>query len=744
MALTPEQQARLDQLNSMVIPSGAAANPANQAVLEQARMPNQDIAQQPLTAPNTLGDVEAFNRGTGMLSSVQPNQERTKITADDINEAFLSVPGMPAITEFAQAINKSVADTIDFLGPDAINSMLTIAGSEKRVPTANDALTFATGGQQDFMEPGVSRDAVRAGGDYATLALGFSQLLRKLPQMLPKFAETTGKSQIGVGMAEQMAKNVNPVMDTAMGGLGGAGAVYGKAAGDYFGPNAGAVGEAAGSILAPLSLGMATPILTNMFKNNGAGAAQLVADLDRFSVKEAGKILAAQLERENMTVDDAVKKFNSLGTDAIPADIGASFRAKLREAANVFPRIFDSASRQLFERNKRQPERIVSAFDDASETSMLDLGTETARLDEVFKPQVKALYDAAREKDLPLTKPILKMIEDSPTLSKAADIARNLLRDARARGETPGTIDFINYIKIALDDQINKLLQPDAETGKIANLVAMKSAMLKQVDELLPEYKIAREEFADLAQLKSAGEVGKNIFKLTESPVDFKAVVDAMNPAQLKLAKLGVKEAIIKKFNDSQETANTIKSMFGKRGAIQKAEYLWGDSKEGKAQFKRFQEALEIEMEYAFTKNEIVGNSTTTKQLVEVAGGQKNAALEALAEQMKNKQTWRDRIGNYLIELNKPKEVVKLAEPLETAGDFLFMEGLTGEEVRKRLTDAGTKDIQKILLETLDFAGIPDSVYSAPAVSIGASQLTDEYQRPELGVGEALQQTINE
>jgi len=716
MALTPEEQAELDQLTSMMIPSsGAAANPANQAVLEQAASnpasgPSPAVA--PAVAPGPLD--QGFQRGAD-FSGARPQD--TQLTANDVNEAFLSIPGMPALAEYAQSFNKSVADTIDFLGPDILNSILEIAGSEKRVPTAGGALEELTGGEQQFMDPGLARDAVKAGGEYSTLALGMSQLLKKLPSMLPAFAETSGKSQIGVGMAEQLGKNARPITDTAMGAASGMGATYGQEYG-------GDAGELAGALVAPLSLGMTTPLISNAFKDGGPQIAKVVAELDRFNKIDAGKMLAKQLVRENMTVDQAVKKFESLGTDAVPADIGASFRALLREAGNQYPRVFGAAGEQLKNRAKDQPRRILNAFDDASETSMLNLQGEIQRIDDMFKPEVKSLYDQARSKGLPLSEKVRSMLEKSPTLKKAAQTAQDMMDDARAIGETPGTIDFINNVKLVIDDQINKLVnQGGSESGKIANLVKLKGPMLKEADEAIPEYAQARKEFSSLAELKAAGDVGQNIFKLSESPLDFKALVDDMTPAQLKLAKLGVKEAIIKKFNDTQETSNSIKQMFGKRGSLQKAEYLWGKDKEG---FKKFQDALEREAEFVITRNEAIGGSTSAKQLTDIGVGTKDAAMDSLRKQLEDSRGWKRKAMDLIVGIWAKEKTPAKADALETAGDLLMLKGLNGEDVRKILKTADPMDIQKIIMESLEYTGIPDSVYSVPAVTVGAKNLVEK------------------
>ena len=41
------------------------------------------------------------------------------------------------------------------------------------------------------------------------------------------------------------------------------------------------------------------------------------------------------------------------------------------------------------------------------------------------------------------------------------------------------------------------------------------------------------------------------------------------------------------------------------------------------------------------------------------------------------------------------------------------------------LKNAEPKDIQKIIMESLEYTGIPDSVYSVPATTVGAQNLVE-------------------
>jgi hypothetical protein len=104
------------------------------------------------------------------------------------------------MSEFAASFNKEVGEVIDFLGPDGINSLLSIAGSRRRVPTLVSErftdrpgiLTQAGIGQGGFMEPGTARDAVQTAGALTAAAGGFKSVPRSADKVGSVIADAIG------------------------------------------------------------------------------------------------------------------------------------------------------------------------------------------------------------------------------------------------------------------------------------------------------------------------------------------------------------------------------------------------------------------------------------------------------------------------------------------------------------------------------------------------------------------------
>jgi tetrahydromethanopterin S-methyltransferase subunit G len=127
-----------------------------------------------------------------------------QITLKDVDEAFKAIPGIPTLAEFAAGANRTAAGFLDFLGPDNINAVLELAGSNKQIPTFTQAITEKTGA----FDPSLVGKAAAAAGELTPAALGIGQALRSMAQKLPQIAagETAGRGvvrQLGETTARQ-------------------------------------------------------------------------------------------------------------------------------------------------------------------------------------------------------------------------------------------------------------------------------------------------------------------------------------------------------------------------------------------------------------------------------------------------------------------------------------------------------------------------------------------------------------
>jgi hypothetical protein len=78
--------------------------------------------------------------------------------------------------EFMAGANNAVLEGLDFLGPDQVNAVLQMSGSEKRVPTLSGSRLGREASQGGFMQPGTGRDITRAAGSMVPAAIGMKSV----------------------------------------------------------------------------------------------------------------------------------------------------------------------------------------------------------------------------------------------------------------------------------------------------------------------------------------------------------------------------------------------------------------------------------------------------------------------------------------------------------------------------------------------------------------------------------------
>lgn len=141
---------------------------------------------------------EAVRRGLITMPEAQqtelPPVETQQAEPAKQDSSFLDIPGMKALSEMAASANKSIFQFMDFLGPDNVNAVLSLAGSEKRVPTLSE--NFASSG--GFMEPGVGRDIAQGLGQLVPVAAS------AVPAVGRNLASASGiaKEALGFGTAQ--------------------------------------------------------------------------------------------------------------------------------------------------------------------------------------------------------------------------------------------------------------------------------------------------------------------------------------------------------------------------------------------------------------------------------------------------------------------------------------------------------------------------------------------------------------
>lgn len=640
---------------------------------------------------------KAIAKGWATEDDFLPQPEQAEPTLSQKVDEYIP----DVLSELAAASNKSMGEMIDFFGVDPINSILSLSGSEMRIPSAAEAVDAT------YMQPGLGRDMTRAAGSIIPEVMTLNPFLKATAKALPQAA--SGGKKVAADVFRQMADS--PVTtDVAMGMAAGAGAEFGEEIG-------GETGKVAGSIAAPLAWGASANLIKGAFSKGKAYVTNMMRDVSDLSDEGAAKLLAEQMTREGLSPDDVQRMLDELGPDAIPADLGNNFARLLRAASNEVPRVESVAKEVLDERHAGQFGRILNAVDDSTGTSSLSVDDEIIRLEKATKPIITDLYEQARTSDFKISEPLKRLFSGKNSLARARVKANQKLIDKEALGETITDLDIVDATKRELDDQIGAAIRK-GENAKAADLVRLKNRMIDEVDNASPIYKEARDAFAGVKELENAADLGGNYLKL--KPREMREITKSMGESEKKMFKLGAKQAIIDRLDNMQVTADSVKRLFGKNGDVQKLRYLFDDE----AAFKRFSDTLEKEALFSMTRRAAQANSTTVKQAMDIKDARQ--ALDRAASLLANPAQAAGELSLITKGLSGDKSSKVYTEALEKAGDLLLVSGKIDQKRLIKMLERGNREeIERVLKRVIPKSKVVAPATKATLIQQGTDNATD-------------------
>jgi|GEM_PF-1714541 len=642
-----------------------------------------------------------------MSNAPQPSQFQQGIQSDPILSTLYSLPGTRPLMEAANAAGRSVADVIDFLGPNAVNSLLQISGAQARVPTVRGSLesigALAPAGA--YMQPGLLQQIVSGVGEALPMALGPQALLRAGMRMLPQ----TATPSVARRVATEMARTT-PAQEA----IATTGAVVGGEIGKETGlPGGEFVGALAGGVTG-------IPIISGIDRmlTNKTDFTAMAGNLSRARQDIAGEMLAKSLRASGMSVDDAMRQYRSLGPNALPADIDQSFREILRAAMNVDEGISGQARRAVSQRQAGSGARIAQSMDIISADS-LDNYLQT--VDQTLGPQVRQLYQQASQQGISIPPALRARFEGDSAIGRVQPEVQRRLADRRAMGEQVSNFDLIDETKRALDDQIGAALR-GGQNQEARRLIQLRNYMVREADAQIPEYGQARQLYAGRMAIEDAATLGGEIFQTNAR--ELRDLTSVMTQPERNAYILGAKEAILNRIDNTGATRNQVQALFGKNGDAMKLGTLFTDPRTRQA----FMDSLRRETEFVVTRNAVIGNSTTAGQLQRIkeslmpAGGYKQALGQAASLVTSPTQLAREVTG-IIDNMRAEKGSDLYLKGLIQAGDILLTAGMNPNDLR-RLLETGSVD--RLTTELRRVASPDYRGRSAAVVGFGAQQSNEE------------------
>jgi hypothetical protein len=355
--------------------------------------------------------------------------------------------------ELAAASNRSVTEFVDFLGPKTANAILSLAGTDKRVPLLTESLA-PTGIQGNFMDPGIARDATQVAGGLIPAAAGMMPVAgRDLTKPLGAAAEL-----IGAGSA----KMTQPVMQAA---------------------------------------NVATEAVQNVIPSKAREAAKLPL------LRQSGDVAAAgfKLEGDRVVKDAIQSKALKAGLDegavAMIASANKATKSRIKDMVSVL----EGGRKNLEFRNFNTPQKVVGeAITDRLKiiqganrqaASQLDSVAESLKGKAVdVSPAINTFIDDLNKQGIKvnLQNGSLDFTDsaiEGDNLKEAQGIIRNVFNRLYRTKDPSNNAYRVHTAKQFIDEQVSYGKSPGGLSGKMDGIVKKLRRNLDQsLDSTFPEY----------------------------------------------------------------------------------------------------------------------------------------------------------------------------------------------------------------------------------------------------------------
>lgn len=312
------------------------------------------------------------------------------------------------------------------------------------------------------------------------------------------------------------------------------------------------------------------------------------------------------------------------------ADVGGKTTQNLlKTTTNIPGKAAARVQTQLAQKAMQQGDRIRSNV----KTLFADPDGYLAAKDTIAadaKKLAAPLYQKAYETPVPFTETLEKILETpagKAALANAERIAANEQQPFQQffinmLDDTTGTIRRVpdargwDYIKRGFDDVIDAN-KAAGTFGKMNNegrvISALKDKMLQEIDDANPAYAAARKVWSDQASLDRALEAGREA--LSQSPEATRRAMASMSQAEKEAFKIGVADDLRNKVGKVGFTHNALLKFFSSRDQLANLRAAFDND----AQFAEFRKAMFAEARKRSTYNTVTGNSSTAKQLADMA-----------------------------------------------------------------------------------------------------------------------------
>lgn len=411
--------------------------------------------------------------------------------------------------------------------------------------------------------------------------------------LLKKAAGKRGKvAQVSQILARALPKSQLGKMATAGGAAGVLGGVGASQDDDP-------VGEAISGGLMGATLGPLGGYATKFGKSGVSRMTDRLMAREPISVAEE-KLLSATA-KDDLTLMDLANKLRADKAVQVPStlgDTGGKHMQALTEA--VVSKPGEGPARLVTKLDKRQAAAGERASDQVNRALAPDeyFGKEEALKDALYT-QAKPLYEAAYQAHPGVSSKAIFKIMETPDGKRAVKRAMRLMENdgipigkANVAGmvQRP-SLQFLDYVKRGLDGLINTEERQGA-TDLGHSLRSMRNRLRDELDNIAPEYKVARQQYAGDLEVLDALKMGREQFGRL-APQQVRNLVQGMSFSEKDALRTGVAESLFQQVMASPPGTNVSRKIMGTPAVREKVATLFPKATE----FKKFMTAMDREME---------------------------------------------------------------------------------------------------------------------------------------------------
>lgn len=443
---------------------------------------------------------------------------------------------------------------------------------------------------------------------------------------------TAGRSLVKPGLSLAQRAGLSALEGGGIGAVAGAGSAQGGLSQRATGAAEGGIGGAA--------LGGAIPVVGTVARGlRGALAPATKASAE----KQAVRLIGTALQRDALAPADVAKEaVQFAGKPAILPDLGGENLLGLARAAQATPsRAKAALSEAVHGRSTEQLPRVSGDIEQALGLQRQDIHDLADRIIEARKENAAPLYEEAYSAG-PIDNPKINELLRRPAMQRALAAARVTARDegvdipatsilapfnppvkaadALASAVHPAQgvdVRTLDYVKRALDDRISALYRKGAN-DKARVLSNLRGQMLTELDNTVPAFKAARDQFAGDSALRDALEAGKNFLNSDPRLVD--KAVKGLTEGERTMYRMGALDAVRQAMDKAPDGADLTKRVFGNTTKRDLFKALLNNDEA----FNSLTQKMGAESRMVRTKNTIVGGSPTARieaELADMSGG---------------------------------------------------------------------------------------------------------------------------